>query len=57
VNLASRLQALTRELGAAIAFDAATFEQSGDIAADFVRRERTTIRGRRESVDVYFLPL
>jgi class 3 adenylate cyclase len=56
-NLAARLQGLTRELDAAILIDGATRRSAGDIAADFERRERVSIRGRRQTEDVYVLPL
>jgi len=56
-NLAARLQALTREIGAAIAVDAATFEAAGEACACFVPRPRVVIRGRDEPVDVYALPV
>ena len=57
VNLASRIQGLTRDLRAAVAIDAATHAQSGPAAADFTRHEQMPIRGRTEPVDVYALPL
>jgi class 3 adenylate cyclase len=57
VNLASRLQALTRELGAAVALDPASWRSGGDVTADFLCRQGTTIRGRQQAVDVYYLPL
>jgi class 3 adenylate cyclase len=57
VNLASRLQGLTRELGAAIAIDAATHGRADAASAGFEARPRTPIRGRREPVDVYVLSL
>jgi len=56
-NLAARLQGLTRELDAAILIDAATRKGAGDVAADFELRERVPIRGRRQTEDVYVLPL
>jgi class 3 adenylate cyclase len=56
-NLAARLQALTRELDAAMAIDATTRERAGYVSADFVLRPRLTIRGRTEPADVYVLPL
>jgi class 3 adenylate cyclase len=55
-NLAARLQALTRNLGAAIAMDRATYEAAGAAAAGFELRPRVAIRGRDEPVDVYALP-
>jgi class 3 adenylate cyclase len=57
VNLASRLQALTRELAAAIAIDGATFGEAGEGAAPFEARGPVPIRGRREAVEVWVLPL
>ena len=57
VNLASRIERLTRELSAAVAIDAHTHRTAGDAAARFRRHERVSIRGRAEPVDVYSLPL
>ena len=57
VNLASRIERLTRDLHAAVAIDARTHRTAGDSAARFKRHERVTIRGRAEPVDVYSLPL
>jgi class 3 adenylate cyclase len=54
-NLAARLQALTRELNAAIAIDAPTREGAGYVCADFVRHEGVPIRGRDERCDVWAL--
>ena len=56
VNLASRIQGLTRELHAAVAIDASTHRTAGRSAAFFRRHERVHIRGRSEPVDVYALP-
>ena len=56
-NLAARLQALTRELGAAMAVDAATHAAAGDTCADFERHPAVQIRGRSERPDVWVLPL
>ena len=56
-NLASRLQALTRELDAAIIVDAATWTRAGDLARFFDRHQRVEIRGQSAPVDVYLLPL
>jgi len=56
VNLASRIQGLTRELRAAVAIDARTHRTAGVAAAGFRRRERIRIRGRAKPVDVYLLP-
>jgi class 3 adenylate cyclase len=57
VNLASRIQSLTRELRAAVAIDARTHRTAGDCTARFERHERVRIRGRTEPVDVYALPV
>jgi class 3 adenylate cyclase len=57
VNLASRLERLTRELHAAVAIDARTHRAAGESAASFQRHEQVLIRGRVERVDVYALPL
>ncbi|MDX2171396.1 MAG: adenylate/guanylate cyclase domain-containing protein, partial [Deltaproteobacteria bacterium] len=56
VNLASRIQGLTRELRAAIAIDASTHATAGGAAARFERHAQMRIRGRVEPVDVYALP-
>jgi class 3 adenylate cyclase len=56
-NLAARLQALTRDLDAAIVIDAVTWRRAGYVAADFLRRERVAVRGRTAPEDVYLLPL
>jgi class 3 adenylate cyclase len=56
-NLAARLQGLTRELDAAIVIDSATRAGAGDAAADFERYEGMHIRGRRQTADIYVLPL
>ncbi len=57
VNLASRIERLTRELDASVAIDAHTHRRAGESAARFRRHERVRIRGRAEPVDVYSLPL
>lgn len=57
VNLASRLQGLTRNLEAAIAVDAATHDAAGDAAGAFRRHGPALVRGRDHAVDVYYLPL
>jgi len=56
-NLAARLQGLTRELNAAIVIDSATRKKAGTVADDFERHDSMPIRGRRQSEDVYSLPL
>ena len=57
INLAARLQGLTRDLDAAIVIDAATWRAAGYVAADFARREHVAIRGLAEPQDVYLLRL
>ena len=57
MNLASRIQGLTRELQAAVAIDTRTHRTAGDSVARFERHERVRIRGRAAPVDVYSLPL
>jgi class 3 adenylate cyclase len=57
VNLASRLQSMTRQLDAAIAIDANTHHAAGDAAHGFEHRGETPVRGRREAADVWVLPL
>lgn len=56
-NLASRLQSLTRELGASIALDETTYARGGNMCTDFVRHENLAIRGRTGRFDVFALPL
>ena len=56
VNLASRIQGLTRELQAVVAIDAHTHRTAGESAARFTRHAQVRIRGRAEPVDVYSLP-
>jgi class 3 adenylate cyclase len=56
-NLAARLQSLTRELDAAVVIDAVTWERAQPAAAGFEKRSAVPIRGRRETQDVYALPL
>jgi len=55
-NLAARLQNLTRDLGASVVIDSATWERAQRAAADFDKRPDVPIRGRREAQDVYSLP-
>ncbi len=55
-NLAARLQGLTRELDAALVIDSRTWERA-QLAADFEKRPEVPIRGRRETQDVYALPM
>ena len=56
-NLASRLQQLTRDLGAAIVIDRRTFERAGDGAIVFLPYVARPIRGRNEREDLFLLPL
>jgi class 3 adenylate cyclase len=56
-NLASRLQQLTRDLGAAIVIDRRTFERAGDAATVFLPYVGAPIRGRNEREDLFLLPL
>jgi adenylate cyclase len=56
-NLASRLQQLTRDLGAAIVIDRRTFERAGDGATVFLPYVGAPIRGRNEREDLFLLPL
>jgi class 3 adenylate cyclase len=56
-NLAARLQALTRELGAAIVVDAPTWRAAGSVAGAFELRAQVPIRGRAQREDLYLLPL
>jgi adenylate cyclase len=54
-NLAARLQGLSRELGAALVIDAATFGALGETGADFVRHADVAIRGRAQPQDLFSL--
>jgi adenylate cyclase len=56
-NLAARLQAMSRELAAAIVIDAPTFQRAKQEAGDFVDQGELPIRGRSEAQRVYALPL
>ncbi len=56
-NLAARLQGLTRDLDASLVIDVGTWERAQPAAADFEKRPEVPIRGRRETRDVYALPL
>ena len=57
VNLAARIERLTRELDAAVAIDARTHRDAGPAVHGFRRHPCVPIRGRAEAVDVYTLPL
>ena len=54
-NLAARLQSLTRDLGADVVVDAATWKNLGSDGSDFQKHEEIPIRGRRDVRDVYAL--
>ena len=56
-NLASRLQALSRQLGAAIVIDRATHQNAGPFGARFARHPQSRIRGLAEPLDVFARPL
>jgi class 3 adenylate cyclase len=56
-NLASRLQALTRDFGAAMIIDEATWQRSGDEAQSFRRYEEVPIRGLQRSETLYVMPM
>lgn len=56
-NLASRLQAMTRDFDAAIAIDETTCERAGYVCEAFVRHAGVAIRGRTGRFDVFALPL
>jgi class 3 adenylate cyclase len=56
-NLAARLQSLTRDLDASLVIDGGTWERALPAAADFEKRTDVPIRGRRETQDVYALPM
>ena len=57
VNTAARLQALTRDLAAALIIDEATWRALGDTGGGFEKHEGTKVRGRMASLDLYALPL
>jgi class 3 adenylate cyclase len=56
-NRAARLQTLTRELGAAMVIDAATWRAAGERARAYEMRASVSLRGRPEPEDLYVLPL
>jgi adenylate cyclase len=56
-NLAARLQALCRQLDAALVIDAATWEELGAMRHEFRRQPDVVIRGRRKTQDLFSLPL
>jgi class 3 adenylate cyclase len=55
-NLAARLQALTRDLGAAIVVDDTTRLRARQLTADFREHRETAIKGRQNTETVYALP-
>ncbi|MBY0280197.1 adenylate/guanylate cyclase domain-containing protein [Candidatus Binatia bacterium] len=55
VNLAARIEKLTRELGVSVAIDASTHRRAGARREAFVRHADVRVRGRAEAVDVYAL--
>jgi adenylate cyclase len=55
VNLAARLQSLTRELGAAVAIDDTTFRRAAQSCTDFVHHPDLVIRGRSKPETVHAL--
>ena len=57
VNLAARLQSLTRDLHAAVAIDDNTFRRAIDACTDFVRHNDLAIRGRLQPETVHTLAL
>lgn len=56
-NLAARLQALTRDIGAAVAIDDATHAAAPGECGDLEPRPGTVIRGRDEPIDLWALPI
>ena len=56
-NLAARLEALTRDVDAAIVIDRATYVAAGDATVGFVKKPSVRIRGRRDEQDLFLLPL
>jgi class 3 adenylate cyclase len=57
VNLAARLQTMTRDINASIALDETTRERAGYVCSDFACHERLAVRGRTGRFDVFALPL
>ena len=57
VNLAARLQSMTRDLDAAVAIDATTFRRASRDCRDLVRHADLPIRGRAQLETVHALPL
>lgn len=57
INLAARLQSLTREIDASVLIDATTHTRAGDATHGWREHRGVAIRGKRETADVYALPL
>ena len=57
VNLAARLQSLTRELEATLVIEPVTRDALGGHGGDFEERDEVPIRGRSQAMRVYSLPL
>jgi class 3 adenylate cyclase len=57
VNLAARLQTMTRDLNASIALDETTRERAGYVCGEFACHEGLAVRGRTGRFDVFALPL
>lgn len=55
-NLAARLQAMSRELQAAIVIDRPTYERGREAAASFIDQGELPIRGRSDPERVFALP-
>ena len=55
--MAARLQSLTRDLDAALVIDHATWERAQPTAVGFELRSDVQIRGRRETLELYVLPM
>jgi adenylate cyclase len=56
VNLAARLEGLTKALDASVVVDAATFARLEQGASLFHLEEAITVKGRDAPVDVYYIP-
>lgn len=57
VNLAARLQTMTRDLDASIALDETTRVRAGYVCSEFACHEGLAVRGRTGRIDVFALPL
>jgi class 3 adenylate cyclase len=57
VNLAARLQAMTRDLNASILLDETTYTRAGQVSVGFVTRPSVSIRGLREVETLFSLDL